>query len=468
MNKVLYTTLKRGLFIGGCFLSYLASYTPLSASPAYEQRLERLKQFRLTQPYIYDLPNGLKLLVYLKKDTPIVAHSIWYNIGAADEQAGETGLAHFFEHLMFKGTHKHPHDTYSQYIASVGGYENAYTTSDYTVYYQNVPKTSLEKIMNFEADRMVNLDIPEKEFYHERDVVLEERSMRVDNDPASLLAEQMAAMLYRNHPYGKPVIGWRHEIEQLNLKSAQKFYKKYYVPNNAIVTVVGDVVPEQVYQTALKTYGKNKANPELVIPQRPQEPEQKGSRMMVYKDKNTSLPMLFYYAQGSGYGKNPKDLYKLVIGLKALGDGTSSYLFRKLVNQEQQAVAFNIYVPSETQDSSTIMISMVGDKQANLDKMKQRLIFNMKQAISKRLLDDEIAIAQQNLISDFIYASDGRGNLARFFGVSLLNTGQVKDILEFPKMIGDITPQEVYDVLESTLTDDNQVIGYLQPDSHPQ
>ena len=160
------------------------------------------------------------------------------------------GLAHFFEHLMFKGTKNYPDGYFSDFVSEIGGEDNAYTTNDYTVYYQNIAKEHLEKIMTLEADRMVHVDFPDEEFYLERDVVLEERSVRIDNNPTALLTEQMSAMLYRNHPYGSPTIGWRHEIEKLTPAQAHAFYKKYYAPNNAVVTVVGDVDPENVLRIA--------------------------------------------------------------------------------------------------------------------------------------------------------------------------------------------------------------------------
>ena len=194
----------------------------------------------------FTLANGLELVVIPDHRTPIVTHMVWYRVGSADEQAGKSGIAHFLEHLMFKGTKKNPAGYFSQLIASVGGQENAFTSSDYTAYYQRVPREHLAKMMELEADRMTGLVLTDEVVLPERDVVLEEQNSRVANNPRARLGEQMDAALYLNHPYGRPVIGWRPEIEKLNREDALAFYQRFYGPNNAVLVVAGDVEPDQV------------------------------------------------------------------------------------------------------------------------------------------------------------------------------------------------------------------------------
>src|SRR3954454_17835901 len=183
----------------------------------------------------FTFANGLELVVIPDHRAPIVTHMIWYRVGAADEEAGKSGLAHFLEHLMFKGTKKNPIGYFSRLVASVGGQENAFTASDYTGYYQRVPREYLAKMMELEADRMTGLVLTDEVVLPERDVVLEEYNMRVANNPRARLGEQMDAALYLNHPYGRPVIVWRPEIEKLNREDAIAFYQRFYGPNNAIV-----------------------------------------------------------------------------------------------------------------------------------------------------------------------------------------------------------------------------------------
>src|SRR5580692_10851410 len=189
----------------------------------------------------FTLGNGLEVVVIPDHRTPVVTHMVWYKVGSADETAGKSGLAHFLEHLMFKGTKKNPLGRYSQTVATLGGQENAFTTDDYTTYYQRVPRERLKTLMEFESDRMTGLVLTDAVVKPELQVVLEEQNMRVANNPGARLGEAMEAALYLNHPYGRPVIGWRHEIEKLNRDAAMAFYRRFYAPNNATLVIAGDV-----------------------------------------------------------------------------------------------------------------------------------------------------------------------------------------------------------------------------------
>ena len=203
--------------------------------------MSRRADVRARRSRDFTLANGLEVVVIPDHRAPVVTHMIWYKVGAADETPGKSGLAHFLEHLMFKGTAKNPGDTFSQAVAAIGGQENAFTASDYTGFYQRVPREHLKEMMAFEADRMTGLVLTDAVVRPELNVVLEEQNMRVANNPGARLDEQMDAALYLNHPYGRPVIGWRHEIEKLTRDDALAFYRRFYTPNNAIVVVAGDV-----------------------------------------------------------------------------------------------------------------------------------------------------------------------------------------------------------------------------------
>ncbi|MDP4593178.1 MAG: insulinase family protein, partial [Beijerinckiaceae bacterium] len=204
----------------------------------------------------FKLDNGLEVLVIPDHRAPVVTHMIWYRNGSADDPLMKSGIAHFLEHLMFKGTHKHPKGEFSDMVAELGGQENAFTSYDFTAYYQRVPKEHLQVMMDFEADRMSNLVLTDEIVAPERDVVLEERRMRTDNDPGQQLGEEMNAALYAHHPYGTPIIGWNHEIEQLGRQDALDYYGRFYTPENAILIVAGDVDEASVRSLAEATYGK--------------------------------------------------------------------------------------------------------------------------------------------------------------------------------------------------------------------
>ncbi|MGE5147211.1 MAG: M16 family metallopeptidase, partial [Candidatus Eiseniibacteriota bacterium] len=206
-------------------------------------------------PKVFTLANGLTVVVIQNDRAPIVTHMVWYKVGAADEVQGKSGIAHFLEHLMFKGTDTVKPGEFSAIVGRIGGRENAFTTADYTAYFQNVSADHLETVMKLEADRMAHLRLTDQQVASEREVVLEERRMRTDNSPAAMLYEQARAALFQNSPYGRPIIGWEHEIRQLNRTDAMAFYHRYYAPNNAVLIVAGDVTADKVKALAEKYYG---------------------------------------------------------------------------------------------------------------------------------------------------------------------------------------------------------------------
>ncbi len=220
----------------------------------------------------FKLANGLDVVVIPDHRAPVVTHMIWYKVGASDEPKGVSGIAHFLEHLMFKSTDKIAVGEFSKIISRLGGQDNAFTGQDVTSYHQRIAKEQLGTVMDMEADRMAHLRLTKDEVATERQVILEERRSRIDNNPTALLDEQMNAALYLSHPYGIPVIGWEHEMAKLSREDALRFYKHYYAPNNAILVVAGDVTPEEVKRLAENTYGKVPANPEVGTRERPQEP----------------------------------------------------------------------------------------------------------------------------------------------------------------------------------------------------
>ena len=224
---------------------------------------ERSANARVFDPEFFTLDNGLKVIVVTNRRAPIVTHMIWYNVGAADEAPGESGLAHFLEHLMFKGTEKLGPGEFSKIVALNGGRENAFTSWDFTGYFQTVASDRLEIVMEHEADRMTNLVLSDEVVLPERQVVREERRSRVDNAPSAQLGEMIRASLYLNHPYRIPIIGWDHEISALNTEAALAFYRRWYAPNNAVLVVAGDVSADEVRRLAMKHFAplKNTATP---------------------------------------------------------------------------------------------------------------------------------------------------------------------------------------------------------------
>ncbi|HXI60208.1 MAG TPA: pitrilysin family protein, partial [Polyangia bacterium] len=238
------------------------------------------------------LANGLEVVVVPDRRAPVVTHMVWYKVGAADETPGKSGLAHFLEHLMFKGTAKNPMGRFSQAVAAVGGQENAFTSQDYTGYFQRVARENLKEMMEFEADRMTGLVLTDAAVIPELKVVLEEYNQRVGNNPRARLSEQIDAALYLNHPYGRPIIGWRHEIESLTREDALAFYKRFYTPNNAVLVIAGDVSIDEVRALAEQTFAKVPKVAEIAPRHRPQEPQPVAVRHVTLADPRVAQPSM--------------------------------------------------------------------------------------------------------------------------------------------------------------------------------
>src|SRR6201746_1899987 len=285
------------------------------------------------RPATFTLTNGMQVVVIPDHRTPVVTQMVWYKVGSADETSGKSGLAHFLEHLMFKGTSAHPEGEFSKTVLRIGGNENAFTSTDYTGYFQRVPREQLARMMEFEADRMTGLILKDENVLPERDVVLEEYNMRVANNPEARLTEQIMAALYLNHPYGRPVIGWRQEIEKLSREDALAFYKRFYAPNNAILVIAGDVDAKEIRPMVEQAYGAIPAQPAIPAQRvRPQEPEPAAPRTVTLSDPRVEQPGVRRYylvpsATTAASGESPA----LDVLAQLMGGGRHSYLHRALV-----------------------------------------------------------------------------------------------------------------------------------------
>ena len=301
-------------------------------------------------PATFTLGNGLQVVVIPDHRTPVVTQMIWYKVGSADETPGKSGLAHFLEHLMFKGTSKHPAGEFSQTVLRIGGNENAFTSTDYTGYFQRVPSEQLAKMMEFEADRMTGLILKDENVLPERDVVLEEYNMRVANNPEARLTEQIMAALYLNHPYGRPVIGWHQEIEKLDREDALAFYRRFYAPNNAILVIAGDVDATDVRPMVERTFGAIAAQP--AIPARrlasPGTRAGRAAHRDAVRSAASSNPSLRRYylvpsAATAAAGESPA----LDVLAQLMGGGSNSYLYRALVVDRPLAVNAGAYLSGD-------------------------------------------------------------------------------------------------------------------------
>jgi zinc protease len=418
-------------------------------------------------PATFTLPNGLQVLVIQDHRTPVVTQMVWYKVGSADETPGKSGLAHFLEHLMFKGTAKHPAGEFSQTVLKVGGNENAFTSVDYTGYFQRVPRDQLSSMMEFEADRMTGLVLKDENVLPERDVVLEEYNMRVANNPDARLNEQIMAALYLNHPYGRPVIGWHQEIEKLSREDALAFYRRFYAPNNAILVIAGDVTVEDVRPMAEATFGKVAPQPQIPARRiRPQEPEPVAPRTVTLADPRVEQPAVKrYYLVPSSTTAAAGESPALDVLAQLMGGGSNSYLNRALVVDHPFAVGASASYQSASLDATQFVVAAApkaGVEFAEIEQVFDKVISDIAQHPPAA---EDLERVKTQLIAEAIYAQDNQATLARWYGGGLTTGSSIEDIRSWPDRIRAVTAEQVRAVAAKWLDKKRSVTGYLIKDT---
>ena len=411
----------------------------------------------------FSLDNGMDVVVIEDHRAPVVVHMLWYRAGSADEWTGVSGVAHFLEHLLFKGTKTLEPGEFSKTVAANGGYDNAFTSYDYTGYFQRVAADRLELMMKMEADRMVNIQLSEEEIVTERDVILEERNSRVENDPNSLFREQLRAAQYLNHRYGAPVIGWRHEMEELSREDALAFYDLHYSPNNTILIVAGDVTPEQVEELAKKHYGPIPANPALPAERlRPSEPPQIAARRLVYEDARVAQPYIqrSYLAPERDSGAQEKAAALTVLA-EVLGGSQTSVLAQKLQFETSTAVYAGAYYGGTSLDSSTFNLIMVPSQGVSLQEGEESMDRVIAEFIETGVDADQLSRIKAQMRASQIYAQDNVQSVARQFGDALTSGLTIQDILDWPDVVDSVTAEDVIAAAKEVFDMRQSVTGWL-------
>ena len=417
----------------------------------------------------FTLANGLEVVVIPDHRAPVVTHMVWYKVGSADETPGKSGLAHFLEHLMFKGTAKNPAGRFSQVVATIGGQENAFTSADYTGYYQRVPRNELKQMMEFEADRMTGLVLSDDVVRPELNVVLEEQNMRVGNNPAARLGEQMDAALYLNHPYGRPVIGWRQEIEQLDREDALNFYRRFYTPNNAIVIIAGDVTPEEVRALAQDTFAKVPRVADIKPRLRPQEPVQEAPRTVTLADPRVTQPSLSrYYLVPSSTSARPGESEALDVLVHILGRGANSRLYQALVVDKGVAVNAGASYDGTALDNTRLSVYATPKPETSLPQLEQAIDAVLAEVVANGVSAEELERSKNRLIADSIYANDNQRSLAQWYGASLATGATVEQVRTWPERIRLVSADAVREAARHWLDKRRSVTGYLVKDTHPE
>lgn len=412
----------------------------------------------------FKLENGMEVVVIPDHRAPVVTHMVWYRVGAADEPRGHSGIAHFLEHLMFKGTEKIEPGEFSKIIARNGGEDNAFTGHDATAYFQRVAKDRLRLVMEMEADRMVNLRLLEKDVITERKVILEERRSRVENDPSSILSEQMMAAMYFSHPYGIPILGWEHEMRQLDRQVAIDFYKRYYAPNNAILVVAGDVTPQEVKKLAGETYGKIEPRAERVRAPRPKEPPHRAPIHIDLEDPRAGRPTVQrYYHAPSTTTADKGEAEALDLMMKVLAEGSTSRLYRKLAVEQKLAAAAGGWYAATGLDAGRIAVYAVASDGVEIAKAEKAMGAVISDLIENGITQKELDRARNAQVAGYIYAGDNQTRLARRYGWGLVNGRTIKDIEDWPKRLEKVTVEDIQRVAKKYFDLSQSVTGVLRP-----
>lgn len=411
----------------------------------------------------YRLDNGMDVVVIEDHRAPVVVHMVWYRSGSADEPPGQSGVAHFLEHLLFKATDTLAAGELSETVAANGGSDNAFTSYDYTAYFQRVAADRLPLMMQMESDRMNNLRLTEEDIITERQVILEERNQRTENNPGALAREQIAAAQYLNHRYGVPIIGWKHEMETLSLEDALSFYDLYYSPNNAILVVAGDVQPDEVKALAEQYYGVIPAEENLPERFRPEEPPQTAARRMTYVDPRVAQPYLVrtYLAPERDSGAQT-DAAALVYLAELLGGSPfTSALGVALQFDTQTAVYSGAGYDADALDDTTFSISVAPSDGVPLSQAEAAMDAVIADFIAAEIDPVQLDRIRTQLRAAQIYARDDVQGLAQRYGAALTQGLTVEDVQAWPAILEAVTAEQIKEVAARVLDRRQSVTAWI-------
>lgn len=420
----------------------------------------------------FTLNNGMEVVVIPNHRAPVVTHMVWYKVGASDEPQGLSGMAHYFEHLMFKGTKKLEPGEFSRIVRNLGGRDNAFTGQDYTAYFEIISVDNLEKMMEMEADRMANLDVPTDHFSSEKNVVLEERRQRTENDPRGLFYEQMKSALFVNHPYGTPVIGWMDEIEKYEWPDVKVFYDSWYAPNNAILVISGDVTAEQVRPLAEKTYGKIKPK---TLPNRPRPkvPPADAETVMTLHHQTIHQPVLSEVLIVPAAKDDKNTDLSLQVLQEILSGGSTTRLYKSLVVEKKKAISADMSYQGDALDYGTIWLTGQPAKDVSLEELQFLIHTEIQDVIDNGVTEAEVSEAIQRLQDSAIFARDSLEGPAMTVGLAMTIGKGLKDIENWPDDIGKITATDIQNAAKKYLNPNapwhrQPITGFLLPEENDQ
>jgi zinc protease len=413
----------------------------------------------------FTLDNGLQVVVLPNHRVPVVAHMVWYKVGAADEPAGSSGIAHLLEHLMFKGTDSIAPGEFSRIVARNGGRDNAFTSSDYTGYYQTIARDRLELVMEMEADRMANLRLAEDDVLTERAVVIEERLSRTENEPAALLSERMDQALWAVHPYKNPVIGWAHELRQLDREDALAFYDRFYAPNNAILVVAGDITAEELRPLAERTYGRVPAAPETPTRERVRDLPPPVDITMTLRHPQVGQASWWRQIVAPSRNVGETDLYPaLQVLSEVLGGGPVSRLYERLVVEDAVAVSAGAGYRGRAVDFGTFMLYGTPAQGHTPAEVGAAIDAEIARLLADGVTDEEVEGAKRRLRASVVYARDSAFTSARIVGAAMATGATLDEIQRWPEDVAAVTPADVMAAARAVFQGASQATGILLPE----
>lgn len=390
-------------------------------------------------PESFTLENGLQVIIVTNRRAPVVTHMLWYRTGAADEPPGQSGIAHYLEHLMFKGTKEVPPQEFSKIVARNGGRDNAMTSWDYTAYFQNIAVDRLETVMRLEADRMTNLQLSDAVTLPERDVILAERGQVVERDPARRLGEAAYAALFPHHPYGIPIIGWRHEMENLSREDAENWYRRWYAPNNAVLTLVGDIDAETARPLVERYYG---AIPARDVPARTrlQDPPLDSAVTVRLRDAEVRQPSWTRYYRAPSYRTAKGDeAYALQLVADALGGGATGRLYQALVLEQDIAVSAGAWYSPTRLDETVFGLFVTPAPGVAIETIDAAIEAEIADFLAEGVGAERLATSKQRVRDAAVLARDSLMRPAYAFGMALTTGGDIDQVEQWPARIEAVT-----------------------------
>ena len=421
-----------------------------------------LSRAAVFSPQTAALDNGMQVVLVENHRAPVVTHMVWYKVGSADEPRGVSGIAHFLEHLMFKGTDNIAPGDFSRIVARNGGNDNAFTSWDYTGYFQNIARDRLDLVMEMEADRMTNLKLSDDVVLPERDVIIEERRSRIDNNPGALLGEQMRASLYMAHPYGRSIIGWLNEMQTLSTDDALDFYHDWYAPNNAILVVAGDITMDELLPMAEKYYGVIPRGKDITR-NRVQEPVQHAPRKVTMRDPQVGQASWSRYYLAPSYNTDAADAAPLDVLSEIIGSGTTSRFFKALVVDQEIASSVGTFYDPVAVDLASFGVYAVPRGDVDLADLEKAVDGEIAKVVADGVTQDELDRAKQKLLDSAVFARDSLSAGARVLGQSLAVGLSVDQVESWPDRISAVTVDQVNDAAKRVFNDKQSVTGWLMP-----